>query len=365
MKKEIYLLTFCVLALFSFSTVLKAQNQVYWREGFEPDAGCDLTTTNPTAAVSYYFNGNAGVWYGNNVYRTTGTACASPFGANHVRYRNIAGVTDSGYLVTPIVNYGIQELHFTISRANRYYTVWQTPDTLATTTNWTIVAPHALRATTCTDSTIIVASSTAKRLKIVGRPLTDSDVDSFWVTSFFNLPVPLNLTSFNAVYDGHKVNLNWNTTNEVNTKHFEIERSIDGINYTAVGTVTAKNSPVNNNYIFADIFPLTGGSFYRLKMVDIDGRFKYSNVISINTKIRAGLSVYPSPAISNITVYHGKLNEDAIIKIIGTDGRMILSNKITAGVVQTAIDISKLTPGIYQVTVIDGVNKNSQRFIKQ
>ena len=136
MKKSLH-----KLFIISIATLLGvqsfSQNQVYWKEGFEPSGtpACNLVSTTPTAAVNYYFNGNAGVWYGNNVYRTTGTGC--PAGNAHVRFQNISGVTDSGYLVTPIVDAGINELHFARARASRSYTIWVTNDTLATTTNWT------------------------------------------------------------------------------------------------------------------------------------------------------------------------------------------------------------------------------------
>lgn len=217
----------------------------------------------------------------------------------------------------------------------------------------------------CTDTTIIIASATAKRLKIVGRPLTDSDVDSFWVTSFSALPIPLNLINFNASQNGQKITLNWNTENEVNSKHFEIERSSNGTEFTPIGVTAAKNAAGNNKYAFADFQPLNGGSFYRLKIVDHDGRFKYSNVISLNTKIKAGLSVYPNPAVGSITINHGKMEDGAVIKIVGTDGKLILSGKIVAGAVQTTVDVSGLARGTYRVIAGDAINKNSVGFMKQ
>jgi len=137
-----------------------AQNQEYWREGFEPSAtpACNLGTVSPTATGGLYFNGNVGSWYGFNVYRTTGTGC--PAGNNHVRYKNISGVTDSGYLVTPIVSAGIQEFHMYRARASRSYTIWMTSDTSATTTNWTPVAlmKSSALTVTCVDTTVIIAA---------------------------------------------------------------------------------------------------------------------------------------------------------------------------------------------------------------
>jgi hypothetical protein len=197
----------------------------------------------------------------------------------------------------------------------------------------------------------------------VARASGFTSYSPFGVTSF--TPVPLSLLGFNASYDGKKVNASWVTTNEINTKHFDIERSNDGANYTAIGNVVAKNSTGSNNYSFADVLPLSGASFYRLKMVDNDGRFKYSHVISINTKIKAGLTVYPNPAVNVVTVNHGKLNTGATIKIIGTDGSLLVTTKIATDAVQTTIDVSKLAKGTYRVIAGDDTNKNSVVFLKQ
>lgn len=364
MKRKIYKAGLLAVLITCSVQLAKAQNQVYWREGFQPESGCDLTTTNPAAPVSYYFNGSAGVWYGVNLYRTTGTGCASPYGANHVRYRNIAG-GDSGYLVTPIVDYGIQEFHFAISRANRYFTVWRTDDTLATTTNWTLVVGNHHKNVTCSDTTIVVASATARRLKIVGRPLTDSDVDSFWVTSFSALPVPLSLLSFNASYDGKKVNMNWATSNEVNVRNFSIERSSDARQFASIGTVNANNFAGNNNYSFTDALPLSGVSFYRLKINDNDGRYKYSAVVSVNSKIGSGISIYPNPASASVSVAHGKLGNGAYLKIYTPDGKLVFTEKIADGALQTAMAITKLLPGSYIIHAVSDTQKKIINFIKQ
>ncbi len=191
MKTLITKLFTALIFIVAVSTSGLSQNQVYWREGFEPNSipACNLTTVAPTASGGNYFDGNAGTWYGHNVYRTTGTGC--PSGNNHLRFRNISGVPvgDSGYVVTPIVNGGIQELHFSRARANRSHTIWVTDDTLATTTNWTpiLFTKSSAATVTCVDTTLIIASPTAKRLKISARPGTDTDIDSIWMTSYYKI----------------------------------------------------------------------------------------------------------------------------------------------------------------------------------
>lgn len=301
MKKSLH-----KLFILSIATLLGvqsfSQNQVYWREGFEPSGtpACDLTTTNPTAAVSYYFNGNAGVWYGNNVYRTTGTGCASA-GLPHVRFRNINGVTDSGYLVTPIVDAGINEFHFLRARASRSYTLWVTNDTLATTTNWTpvVLVRSSASTVTCVDTTVIINSPTARRLKIVGRPGTDTDIDSVFITSV-GVITPVKFGGLSASEANNFVKLNWNIETEVNINNYTIERSANGDVYTQIGVAAANKSV---NYSWVDNAPNNGTNFYRIKATDKDGSIQYSSILRINVgKIKTGLTVYPNP------VKGGKVN---------------------------------------------------------
>ena len=165
-----------------------AAGTFYWREPFTtPGQGgtCDLTTNIPTVNTSGYFTGsNSGVWWGKNLYNTTGTGC--PSGNPHVRFKNISGVTDSGQLVTPIVSDGIKEFYFYRARASRFYSIWVTNDTSATTNNWTLVAnlPASIGTGVCVDTMIVVNSATAKRLRIKTPAGTDVDIDSIALTRF-------------------------------------------------------------------------------------------------------------------------------------------------------------------------------------
>lgn len=299
MKKSLHKLLFCSLMLLSATSF--SQNQVYWKEGFQPDAtpACDLGTVAPTTTGGAYFNGNAGVWYGFNVYRTTGTGC--PAGNPHVRYKNISGVTDSGYLVTPIVSAGINELHFLRARASRSYTVWVTNDTLATTTNWIPVtlAKSSAATTTCVDTTVIVNMASAKRLKLVCRPGTDTDIDSFYITSV-GVITPVKFAGINASVANNVVKLNWSIETELGINSYVIERAINADNFSAIGSLEAKKA---GKYAWVDNAPNSGVNYYRIKALENDGKLSYSNVIKISTdKANTSVAVYPNP------VSNGKLN---------------------------------------------------------
>ncbi|MFY7965066.1 MAG: T9SS type A sorting domain-containing protein [Chitinophagaceae bacterium] len=358
-KKFLLLSITSLLSLASFS-----QNQLYWTEGFEPGVApaCDLPTVAPTASGGAYFNGNAGSWYGFNVYRTTGTGC--PAGNPHVRYRNISGVTDSGYLVTPIVYNGIQEFRVYRARASRSYTIWMTTDTLATTPNWVPVVLMRSSAATvvCNDTTVIIASATAKRLKIVCRPGTDTDVDSIRVTSFSAI-TPVTFGGVSASENIGIVKLNFGIESEVNMNSYIIERSANGDNFTQVGNLNATKASVYN---WVDNSPNTGLNYYRIKAIDKNGKQQYSNVVRINIgKTRGGLSIYPNPvkgSTANIEL-NGVSAGDYKVNIFNMSGALVHTAILTSGGTNVAKAIvlpANVNSGNYTLEVSNGTFKSAK-----
>lgn len=128
-----------------------------------------------------------------------------------------------------------------------------------------------------------------------------------------------NFTQFKGSLAGNKGYLIWNTSNEKELRYFEIEKSNDGINFEKIGSVYAKNTN-EASYNFSDPEAINGNRYYRLKMVDIDQRYKYSNTIVLNTtmlfefknvqnpftnKITADVIV-PSDGLLNIVLYNDK-----------------------------------------------------------
>lgn len=96
-----------------------------------------------------------------------------------------------------------------------------------------------------------------------------------------NSPLPVDLISFTASKSEFSVELKWSTASEVNNSHFEIYKSTDIENFEQIGTVYGKgNSQVIAEYQFIDR-NLKGAQFYRLKQVDYDGQFEYSDIISV------------------------------------------------------------------------------------
>ena len=169
--------------------------------------------------------------------------------------------------------------------------------------------------------------------------------------------LPLNLLSFTAKKDGKTNQLNWSTANEINVDRFDVERGINGRDFTKIGAVMAKGiSQYGFNYTFTDNEPLAGQSnFYRLKMKDKDGKFTYSPVRMIGNNSSYHLSVYPNPAKDNLQIQIDSDMKTALqMQVLSMDGKVILSNSVGAseGSVLRSMNISSLPKGTYILKVI-------------
>ncbi len=162
-------------------------------------------------------------------------------------------------------------------------------------------------------------------------------------------PLPVNLVSFEATKQAKKVLLQWITENEVNADKYIVERSADGINYVNIGNVTAFNNTGTNSYHLTDLQPLAGINYYRLKISDRDGSFRYSPVrkISFNTTAEE-LTVYPNP-VSDSRVFittsgncNGAVLYDAAGKTIKT---FILQGR------HNKLNLVGIAKGIYQLKI--------------
>ncbi len=97
--------------------------------------------------------------------------------------------------------------------------------------------------------------------------------------------------------DDGSVKLSWATSQEQNASHFEIERSGDQAKWTSLGSVKAKGySSTTTNYSFTDKLPLDGNGYYRLKMVDLDQKYKYSPTVLVSSSSNnQALIIYNNP----------------------------------------------------------------------
>lgn len=130
-------------------------------------------------------------------------------------------------------------------------------------------------------------------------------------------PLPVTLVRFAAKLEGPVVVLNWSTAKEINNHYFEIQHSTNGTFFSSIGTLEGKgNSDEWTNYTFEHISAEVGNNYYRLKQIDFDGGFTYSNkvLVKVITKTPYNqLNIYPNPVAAGQKI-HFKLPENLLIE---------------------------------------------------
>jgi hypothetical protein len=175
--------------------------------------------------------------------------------------------------------------------------------------------------------------------------------------------LPLTLTSFNGIFKNNAVQLNWTTSLEENVDKFVVEKSANGTDWLPFTTVKATgNSIITNEYNTTDV-TVAAVNYYRLKMVDIDSKYTYSQTIQIrsNGEERAGIKLYPNPASSSTTLNITSDNKLAAhIKLYNQFGLQLqhLQRTLIAGSNNIPVPgIGTLPMGTYIITVEDETGK--------
>jgi trimeric autotransporter adhesin len=195
-----------------------------------------------------------------------------------------------------------------------------------------------------------------------GYVLQSNTLSSFSTFYFANsslTTLPVQMLSFTAALRNNAALLNWTTATEVNTANFEIERSIDGSNYDKIGTVAASgNSTIAIDYAYTDNDAITLSSsviYYRLKIIDRDGNYAYSSIVSVSLADIAGrVTIFPNPAADKTNVTIGALTDGQVQwKVLDNAGRTVLQNtaQLKKGRNNIVININKMSAGIYYLSV--------------
>lgn len=177
-----------------------------------------------------------------------------------------------------------------------------------------------------------------------------------------DFPLSVNMLSFQAKALNNAISrLNWSTASEENFSGFGVERSADGVSWSTIGFVNSKgnNRSGNNDYVFDDLQPLKGKSYYRLKLTDINSIFRYSEVRQIFIKdALEQVLLIPNPASSNTSVFvNSNVNAEALIILQDMQGRRLRTEKYRLSTGNNSIqlnNLSQLSNGTYIVQVITG-----------
>ena len=177
--------------------------------------------------------------------------------------------------------------------------------------------------------------------------------------------LPIELKTFTAVKRGESAQLDWTTASEVNASHFDVERSVNGSEWTVIGQVKARGESTelvdydlidNNVPVFVNTQTL---AYYRLNMIDNDGSAAYSDVRTVSFEGRKEvISIHPNPTANYINVTSEF--EVSNVRILDINGKLILNQKYQNGI----IDISDLKNGMYKVIVSTEAGDHVKSVIK-
>ena len=179
-------------------------------------------------------------------------------------------------------------------------------------------------------------------------------VDSIFLDAINCLALPLELLSFSARASGEESLLDWKTTMELNNSHFEVERSEYGKTFTKIGEVKGSGTTSGIvSYSYVDKQPVSGKNYYRLKQVDYDGASTYSAIRAVSFDKSESIVLYPNPTSGEIRL-EGVQQEWSKVEIYDYLGRLVKETELEGN---GTLDISKLTPGMFQVRIKDFIGE--------
>jgi hypothetical protein len=174
--------------------------------------------------------------------------------------------------------------------------------------------------------------------------------------SSYTIIVPVELTSFTASTNNiGQVVLNWQTATETNNRMFEIQRKTDNSNYSTIGFVDgAGTSTEQHNYTYVDKNVNAGNYTYRLKQIDFDGHFQYSDEVNVSATGPATFNLaqnYPNPfnPTTNISFSIPKSGNVklAVYNTIGQEVAVLVNGAVTAGQHEVTFNAASLSSGTY------------------
>ena len=166
--------------------------------------------------------------------------------------------------------------------------------------------------------------------------------------------------------------LNWQTASEINNNYFEVERSLNAVNWEYIADVNGNGtSAIEHSYSTVDnlagVVP-SGIIYYRLKQVDYNGKFTYSDIRVVNLENSIyNISVFPNPATNIVTAaWTNNNDQQATIKIINTLGTEIYNETVTGtGKMNKQIDMSAFPSEIYTLEIVSGNNTITRMITKK
>jgi uncharacterized protein (DUF2141 family) len=258
-----------------------------------------------------------------------------------VTLRNDMGVTvattvtdSSGYYLFSDINPGQYSIKVNLPNGYQYTTQTNTDD------NENSICDHGSDINSTTGETYMFTLEKGEN---------EMDIDA-GIKLRLNV-LPVKLETFTATPDKGHVQLKWTVAEEINVLMYEVEYATSPNNFSnSVGTVIATKA---KNYSTLHKTPILGTNYYRLKIIDKDGKISYSEIKVVQLGRSGSISVYPNPVVTvaNITFANSMVNKSASIKLLGENGQVLLSKEIVSLSNLETLDVSNLPNGKYIVRI--------------
>lgn len=182
--------------------------------------------------------------------------------------------------------------------------------------------------------------------------------------------LPVDLALFTGQTDGKTNSLIWSTASESGNDRFIVERSPDGRSFLPIGEESGRGTTsVNTHYDFTDQQPLPGINYYRLRQMDFDGSFAFSNTIRLSSNGTDGNPLFVSPNPTTAEHFRVRYNSETggkvTVRLVGMNGQVIYTSARTvfSGWNDLTIGESQLTAGVVILQVTEGEKRESRRVI--
>jgi hypothetical protein len=270
-------------------------------------------------------------------------------------------LVDGALLLDSISKDGIWRLSYPTLLSPGTFNITINADNIGGVTNYATTAlvsrSNPIAPWTAFGAQVITSgSNTAMVLSRTGLTLSNIEIG---IAGTSVNPLPVSLTSFTGTATGIDGILNWSTSTETNNQGFQVERSKDGRSFESTGYFVkgVGNSRIVKNYSLLDVnaFAKADVIYYRLKQVDVDGKFTYSQVIKVSTLASAvkGLLAFPNPYNSSYNVVFNAATEGtAIIEMTDIQGRIITRQTSVVTIGENEIPVnnaSAVNAGFYFV----------------
>lgn len=226
-----------------------------------------------------------------------------------------------------------------------------------------------IRVAQYTGSNWTDAGGTASGNTTATGTITSSALSSFGAITlgYHSIPLPLKIISFTAERRSGSSFLHWISENEENVDRFDVQRSDDARTYKTIGMVAARNSPFTQHYDFEDPSALQGITYYRVKAVDLDGKFMYTKIVAVTETQVSPVSFYVlNPVRSVITIFN-KTGWDGLFeyRLFNAGGRLVLKGNTIMGANGSAVLPlpSQSAAGVYMLEISNSRTHFTQKIL--